>query len=141
MANRVLHQWLQQHRRHLRAPHIRRHVPLDVQSVSETRLLDPDIRLYELQLFAQRNLLASLDGEKRAEQLAESAYDLERLLIPFGEDERTYRVQGIEQKVWPQLQRQRAQLCRGEVGAKAFGSQLLFAANIRACAGSARRRG
>src|SRR5690242_19551196 len=125
MANRVLHERLQQHRRYLCARDSRRDFPLDAQPIAQARLLDPDVRFHEIQLLAQRNFLAALDGEQGAKQLAESADDLERLEVPLGDDERTDGVQRVEQEVRLQLQRQRTQLCRGEVGTNALGAQLL----------------
>jgi hypothetical protein len=43
MANRVLHQRLQQHWWHLCAPDIGRHLPFDTQPVSKASLFDPEV--------------------------------------------------------------------------------------------------
>jgi len=120
---------LQQHRGKLCAPDIGSDVPGHAQTLSQTRPLDPDVRLGQLELLAQGDFLAPLGGKEPTQQLTESADDLECFAVSLRDDQRTHRVQRVEQKMWLQLQRQRSQLRRCEVRPQSLGSQLFLAAN------------
>ena len=130
MPDGVLDERLQEHWRELRARHIPGDIPRDPQPVPQSRLLDRHVGLGQLELLAQRDLLPPVDREKRPQQLTESPDDLECLTIPLGDDERADGVERVEQEVRLQLQRQRPQLRRREIGPQSLGTELLASPHV-----------
>src|SRR6185437_15926674 len=108
VAERILLQWLQQHGGYPGRLQLGGDISSDCQPTAMPHLLQPEIQLQLPKLFAERQLsrLARLEGEPK--QIAEGDHHpLRRLGI--GSHQRRYSVQGVEEEVGLQLQRQRVE--------------------------------
>ena len=71
MADRVLDQRLNEHRRNGGVLHLGSDIHLDLELIAETNLLDLEVMLKKGELFSQRDLLPVLRLQRHAQQIAE----------------------------------------------------------------------
>ena len=114
VLERVLHQRLQQERRHRRVVQPGRDVPAHLEPVAEAGLLDLQIEPQESQLLLQRRLLPVAVEQRHPQEIGE-LHDHPSRRGGIVADQHGDRVEGVEEKVRLELRLQGAELGLGQL--------------------------
>ena len=103
VTHRVLHQWLKHEGRHQGIPRGRLDVDFHPQTVGEPGALDVEVEVEQLQLAAERHLVADFALQRQAQKLAEAREHLDGLRLVSATHQAGDRVERVEEKMRVEL--------------------------------------